>query len=749
MNGQNMSFWNKSARIRPIVSLRNSFQGSWLGRSYAGLRAWSSFVGALRGGPGPVFRALGCQNAVLDNLHFAFLATDEQGVIQVFNQGAERMFGYQAAMVVGRMTPDALVDTQQLQARAGRLGREHHAPVAPGFAALVFKALRGLHDSFELTAIDLAGRRFPVLWQVTTLRVGKGSGKDSGKVIGYSLIGHDQSAGQQLAIEHGLLEARWREQQFYTRSLIESNPDPLLVTNARGIVSDVNRRMELLTGCTRDELIGTSCQHFFTDTARAQQALARVLQDGSLSDFELTVRTRGGQEIQVSYNASLLYDRERQLQGVLACARDVSGRKQLDLTREAHQLESQQARVVAEQANLAKSGFLSNMSHELRTPLNAILGFAQLMVSDMPPPSTRQKSSLDQILQAGWYLLSLINEILDLSSIEAGQVKIKTESVALADVLHECHSMVQLQARQRGIELVLPPSDPAFQIRGDRVRLKQVLLNLLSNAIKYNRKDGSVRVFCTPSGAQRLRIRVVDSGVGMSAAQLAQLFQPFNRLGQEAGEQEGTGIGLVVTRQLVQLMGGCLGVESRVGVGSEFWFELDLAGPHSAPVRDVPRYAANGAAGAAGMTHEAEAGARYSLLLVEDHAASASLVKQLVARRSDISLLAASDGYVGLQMARTCLPDVILFDINLPGLSGLSALKLLQQDPATKAIPVLAMSVNARPQEVADALQAGFFRYLTKPLKVFEFMEALDVALHQAGQSRARQNAVALLPDSE
>jgi signal transduction histidine kinase len=231
------------------------------------------------------------------------------------------------------------------------------------------------------------------------------------------------------------------------------------------------------------------------------------------------------------------------------------------------------AKFVAEKASLAKSDFLSRMSHELRTPLNAILGFAQLMEASSPPPTPTQTVRLQHIIHSGWYLLELINEILDLAAIESGKLSLSHGPVSLAEVMLECEAMTEPQALKRDIHINFLPIDPDWLANADRIRVKQILLNLFSNAIKYNRKHGTVEVKCT-STPEHIRISIKDGGMGMSAEKLAQLFQAFNRLGQETGDKQGTGIGLVVTKQLVELMGGRVGVESTVGVGSEFWIEL-------------------------------------------------------------------------------------------------------------------------------------------------------------------------------
>ncbi|MDD5578479.1 MAG: ATP-binding protein [Methylobacter sp.] len=379
------------------------------------------------------------------------------------------------------------------------------------------------------------------------------------------------------------------------------------------------------------------------------------------------------------------------------------------------------AKSMAEKASLAKSDFLSSMSHELRTPLNAILGFAQLLEAGTPPPTAVQTVRLHQIIKAGWYLLDLINQILDLALIESGKISLSQEPVSLSDVMRECHAMIEPQAQQHDIKLNFIPFDTTWFAYADRTRVKQVLINLLSNAIKYNREHGTVEVKCTSSSPERIRISIKDSGAGLSPEKLAQLFQPFNRLGQENGAEEGTGIGLVVTKQLLELMGGAIGVESTVGVGSEFWSEL---------IRDVTPPLAVGNLLPAELVPPAQEHARLrTLLYVEDNPANLMLVEQIIECYPYLRMLSAADGNLGIALARAHLPDVILMDINLTGISGIKAMKILREDPETRHIPVVALSANAMPRDIEKGLEAGFFQYLTKPIKIKELMNALGDAL--------------------
>jgi PAS domain S-box-containing protein len=666
-----------------------------------------------------LLKAGALQSAIFNSANFSSIATDAKGVIQIFNVGAERMLGYAAVDVMNKITPADISDPQEVIARAKALSAELGTPITPGFEALVFKASRGIEDIYELTYIRKDGSRFPAVVSVTALRDAQNA------IIGYLLIGTDNTARKQVEAEQQKLDQRLRDQQFYTRSLIESNIDAIMTTDPSGIITDVNKQMEALTGCTRDELIGAPFKNYFTDPERAEAAIKLVLNEKKITNYELTARSRDGKKTVVSYNATTFYDRDRTLQGVFAAARDITERKHLDQALQETNVELQSAKLAAEKANLAKSEFLSSMSHELRTPLNAILGFAQLMESGLPLPTPTQKSSIDQILQGGWYLLELINEILDLALIESGKLSLSLESMSLPEVLLDCQAMIEPQAQKSGIRMSFPQFDCPYFTHADRTRVKQVLINLLSNAIKYNRAGGSVDVTCSVTTAERIRISVQDSGEGLSPEKLAQLFQPFNRLGQEASAEEGTGIGLVVSKRLVELMGGEIGVESTVGVGSIFWIDLNLATvPGLDEDTDEPL--------AQILAHAQHGAALRTLLYIEDNRANMQLVEQLIARRPDMRLLSAEDGTRGITLARIHQPEVILMDINLPGISGIQALNILREDPATAHIPVLAISANAMQRDIEKGLEAGFFRYLTKPIKVNEFMDALNLALELA-----------------
>lgn len=674
-----------------------------------------------------LLRTRALQNAIFNSANFSSIATDAKGVIQIFNVGAERMLGYTAAEVVDKITLADISEPKELISRAKALSIELSTPITPGFEALVFKASRGIEDIYELTFIRKDDNRFPTMVSVTALR----DAQDI--IIGFLLIGTDNTLRKQAEAEQKKLDQRLRDQQFYTRSLIESNIDALITTDPSGMISDVNKQMEALTGCTRDELIGAPFKNYFTDPERAEAGIKRVLAENRVTNYELTAHARDGKETVVSYNATTFHDRDRKLQGVFAAARDITERKLLDQALNETNIKLESAKSIAEKANLAKSDFLSSMSHELRSPLNAILGFAQLIESGSPPLTPRQKSNIDQILLAGWYLLDLINEILDLALIESGKLLLSLEPMSFNEVMSDCQAMIEPQAQKSGIHLTFPQFDSPYFVKADRTRVKQILINLLSNSIKYNRADGTVVVNYSANTADRIRISITDTGEGLSVENLAQLFQPFNRLGREAGTEEGTGIGLVVSKRLVELMGGAIGAESTVGKGSVFWIELILTDAPQITLDDDQSLAIVPANISAEMPLR-------TLLYVEDNPANLLLVESLLERRPDIHLLSAQDGLRGIEVARASLPDVILMDINLPGISGIHALEILRKDLTTAHIPVIALSANAMPRDIVRGLEVGFFRYLTKPIKLNEFLDTLDAALQFSETQSAGTN---------
>jgi PAS domain S-box-containing protein len=540
-----------------------------------------------------------------------------------------------------------------------------------------------------------------------------------------------------------------------------------IATDASGVIQLFNVGAEHMLGFTAEEVIDKITPADISDpkesVARAAElsaefstriepgfdALVFKASRGIEDIYALTYIRKDGSRIPAKVSVTALHDASSTIIGYLLIGTDNTlGEKfqrdkedldealrQTNIALRAAKVAADRAKLAADKANLAKSEFLSNMSHELRSPMNAILGFAQLLESSTPPPSAMQRQSIEQILTAGWYLLELINEILDLALIESGKLSLSSEPLSIADVLRDCRGMIEPLAETHGILLAFPNLLDAPFCKADRTRLKQVLINLLSNAIKYNRPGGSVEVNCTV-GAGRVRLEVRDTGPGLSPDQVGQLFQVFNRLGREAGGEQGTGIGLVVSKRLTELMEGHIAVESTPGVGSVFW--VDLPGAHE------PCLMAPALTGEFPVARIRAATSAFSLLCVEDNPANMLLVERLLDRRGDVRLVTATDGASGIQQAMSSVPDVILMDINLPGISGLTALGILAGHPATAHIPVVALSANAMPKDIERGLAAGFFRYLTKPIKVGEFMVTLDAAF--AAAAATRRTAMAEAP---
>ena len=377
------------------------------------------------------------QNAILNSANFSSIATDDKGVIQLFNVGAERMLGYAAADVLNKITPADISDPQELIARADTLSVELGTTISPGFDALVFKASRGIEDIYELTYIRKDGSRFPAIVSVTALR------NDQGGIIGYLLIGTDNTARKRVEAEQQKLDQRLRDQHFYTRSLIESNIDALMTTDAAGIITDVNRQMEALTGCTRDELIGAPFKNYFTDPERAAAGIKLVLREKKVTNYELTARARDGKMTVVSYNATTFYDRDRTLQGVFAAARDITERKHIEQILQEKNLELESAKSVAEQTverleevEQLKKGFLSTVSHELRTPLTSIRGSLGLLASGAAGPLSDQVVEVVALAERNAIrLMALIEDILDLERLETGKIELQITDVPIASIL--------------------------------------------------------------------------------------------------------------------------------------------------------------------------------------------------------------------------------------------------------------------------------------------------------------------------
>ena len=380
---------------------------------------------------------------------------------------------------------------------------------------------------------------------------------------------------------------------------------------------------------------------------------------------------------------------------------------------------AEQGRQRAEATNQAKNDFLSRMSHELRTPLNAMLGFAQLLELDrQPAPAAHQKAWIAQIVKAGWHLLEMINDTLDLSRIDAGMMRLALGPVALDPLVAHCVAMAEPAAVQRQVQLQVQLDASAGHVLGDETRIKQVISNLLSNAIKYNQPGGRVALSSHRLPGQRLQIRVFDTGLGLTPSQQAELFQPYNRLGREASQIEGTGIGLVISRRLAELMGGDLQVESQAGQGCTFVFTLPLAerAPDSLPLANPPSAAA-------------PPGRAYKVHYIEDNETNIEVMRGVLGLRPQVAMTVSVLGLDGLQAVRRERPDLILLDMHLPDVDGLELLHQLQRDSSLADIPVVVVSADATTGRMAQVLAAGARHYLTKPVAMLPFLAVLDSLL--------------------
>ena len=678
-----------------------------------------------------LLKAGALQSAIFNSANFSSIATDANGVIQIFNVGAERMLGFTAAEVINIITPADISDPQELIARAETLTIELGTEIKSSFDALVFKASRGIEDIYELTYIRKDGSRFPAVVSVTALRDVNES------IIGYLLIGTDNTARKQAEI---ILQ----ETEVFKRAILNSLAAEIAVIDLDGVIREVNTPWKNAAyeysnnNPTEFDVrqIGLNYLEFsksINSSHRmgldAYNGIQAVLK-GSLSSFNMEYACHSPTK-QRWFMMSVLPLGHAKIKGAVIAHTDITGYKELDQALQEKNCELERAKFVAEKANLAKSDFLSSMSHELRSPLNAILGFAQLMETDLPPPSASQHESISQILQAGWHLLILINEILDLAKIEAQQISLHLEPVLINDIMLECKNMMENEAKKRGVSVSLPIDNLPILILADRTRVKQVVINLLSNSIKYNRKYGKVEIEYKNVKSDRIRISFKDNGLGLSEDQIAQLYQPFNRLNQETGSQEGTGIGLVVAKRLLELMGGSVGVESEIGIGSTFWFEVAAA---DKPCNGCSLVKANttklsGKPDISNIDVTPTTINLKKLLYIEDNPANMKLVERIIARDPNLKLLTATNGIDGVEIAQKTNPDLILMDINLPGISGLEALKMLQLNTITSNIPVIAISANAMLTDVNKGLSAGFVNYISKPIKVDELIKVINSAL--------------------
>jgi len=649
-----------------------------------------------------LLKAGALQSAIFNSANFSSIATDAKGVIQIFNVGAERMLGYTAAEVTNKITPADISDPQELIAHAKALSVQLETTIMPGFEALVFKASRGIEDIYELTYIRKDGSRFPAVVSVTALRDALGT------IIGYLLIGTDNTARKLVEAEQQKLDQRLRDQQFYTRSLIESNIDALMTTDPSGIITDVNKQMEALTGCSRDELIGAPFKDCFTDPERAEAAIKLVLSAKKVTDYELTARARDGRQTVVSYNATTFYDRSRTLQGVFAAARDVTERKRVEA-------ELQQAKAAAEHASQAKSDFLASMSHEIRTPMNAIMGVADLLAkTDL---SAVQEKYVQIFRRAGDNLLDLINDILDLSKVEASQLELERIGFSLKEKLEKVMEMVAPRAKEKGLTLVceIGPDVPD-DVVGDPTRLRQVLLNLLGNAIKFT-QSGQVSLRAAPCHEPsssilplRFTFTVADTGIGIPGDKLDKVFERFTQADSSTTRRfGGSGLGLTISKRLVELMGGRIWAESEVGHGTAFAFTVPLE-----------IWAANNRPAPVSIGTGPKLPLPALRILLADDSADNCTIMMAYLEHTPYRVEIAATGAIACEKFKEGDYDLVVMDWQMPVMDGLSATRAIrawEQANDRPPTPIVALTASASKGDKEKCLAAGCTAFLTKPLK--------------------------------
>ena len=508
---------------------------------------------------------------------------------------------------------------------------------------------------------------------------------------------------------------RASERRF--RNILDNVPIGVVYSDLAGRVIQANPRFRELTGYTEEELgqLGTAALSHPDDLAAAQSLTAQLVA-GDIANYrnQRRIVTRAGETVWVRDTVSLLRDARNEPSRIVAVVEDITEHLRLE--------EAESARETAESANLAKNEFLSRMSHELRTPLNAMLGFAQLLEIDQRHPlAEAQRPWVSQIQQAGWHLLEMINDVLDLSRIESDNLRLQSATLDLREVVRATTALVAGEAERRGIRITEQLTPGTSAVIGDATRVKQILTNLLSNAVKYNLDGGRVHIAGRAVGIDQIEVSVTDTGLGMTAGQMEQLFRPFNRLGRERTALQGTGIGLVISRRLAELMGGTIRVKSMPGEGSSFILRLPKAAD---PDTVRSRLDASDSQPAAYQ--------RRRVHYVEDNETNVEVMRGILAQRPQVALSVSVAGLDGLAAIRAGRPHLVLLDMHLPDISGLELLRHLKADPATAEIPVIGVSADATAQQIDAALDAGAARYLTKPVDVTELLAALDELLDHA-----------------
>ena len=625
----------------------------------------------------------GYVRAIIDNSAEGIITINAQGLVMSFNPTAEKMFGYSASEIIGK-------NINQLMAESMRSAHDGYLKNSDIHSPKVF------NQSRDLKALKKDGSLFPIELNVSPMNM-------AGEKIFIGIL-HDISERKKQ--EQLLKENRERFQR-----LTELSSDWVWETDSEHKISYLSDSFQRLTGCPISEILGRKRQQVniyalddndtgwdeYTETLNKRQ---------SLRNFKLSLRDYEGKLKYTTISGKPVFNAEGEFQGYQGTGTDIT-----ELTK---------ARKDAEKANNSKSEFLSSMSHELRTPLNAILGFAQLLEADpLEPLSKDQSESIQYILKAGNHLLTLINDILDLSKIESGNIALSFENLVVNDLLDECLLLIQPFAESHAISIMQAnrPDDTAI-IMADITRIKQVILNLLSNAIKYNSKKGKVTLSCEFMENHKLRIAIKDTGGGIPADKQSKLFLPFERLGAENSEIEGTGIGLVVCKDLMEKMHGTIGFESKVGEGSSFWIEVPLGVDDKQETQPIEEQITK--------QHEHVVKLKSTILFIEDNPANIRLIEKVVSRYQDLSLISAHTAELGISLASSEKPSIILMDINLPGMNPNDALAALKNNPETSSIPVMAISESVSEDEIKRGISAGFDRYLSKPIHLSEVDEVIN-----------------------